>query len=246
MSKYICYIENKNTSINKEFFKFDFENRIINGLHAPMKATQFKTKKEAKKATEECYTDRYGLGNMIITNEIKALEDEFNDWVENGAIYRKLFMKSSFSRPYNNEDKQSVLEWWVYYYKNEGSISFEDFKTWPHPSCFYKCITDVINMVNSNHDYIAPTVVMRVSNDCDFETFKHEFEIAKKIVEFKTDGFFKMEIRENSLCEFGMYHLDYNDETYNVIFNKKVIETFDNLETLFQFWKKRLPYSTDF
>lgn len=243
MSNFICYMKNDFTAIGKEFFLFDFDNKIIKGLHSPTKATRFRTKKEANKALDEYYADRLGNKNIVVSGEPKALEDEFKNWIENGSIYRALPMKDAYSRPYNNEDGLTVLKWWANYHKNEASISHEDYKTWPKPFLFYSCIMDVVNMINSRYDYMAPTVCMYVPNDCDFETFEKEFNIAKSIAEFKIDGFYKMDIRENSLSEFGVYHLDYNDETYNIMFNGRIMKTFNNLEMLFDFWRKRLPYS---
>jgi hypothetical protein len=239
-------MKNDFTAIGKEFFFFDFNNRVIKGLHSPAKATRFRTKKEANKALEECYADRLGNKAVVISGEPKALESEFNDWIENGAVYRNLPMRNEFSRPYNGEDGLTVLQWWANYHKNEGSISYEDYKTWPKPNKFYECISEVVRMVNSRYDYMAPTAAMRISPNCDFETFAKEFEIAKSISEYKVDGLYKMDIKENTLSEFGVYHLDYNDDSYHIMFNGRVSKSFEDLKSLFKYWQKRHPCSVNF
>ena len=244
MSNFICYMKNDFTAIGKEFFLFDFDNKFIKGLHSPAKATRFRTKKEANKALDEYYADRLGNKSVIVSGEPKALEEEFNQWIENGAVYRNLPMKDEFSRAYNGEDGLTVLKWWANYYKNEGSIAYEDYKTWPHAHRFYSCIKDVARFVNRDSSYMAPTVCMWVNPDCDFETFKNEFEIAKEIIEFKNENErFLVDIFENSLSESGSYHFEYNDEEYVITFRGNDYQKFDNLEDLFEFWKKRLPYS---
>ena len=128
--------------ISRLYIDCNGDNHTYRNLYDPKEASVFNTKKEALKWATENIADSKDYIEAVTRS--KAITT-FNEWLSNGMLHHiKDKINPSLSRPYNNEDRIEVLNWWIEVESTpEDRVRYEDYQTWPELYSKFKYIFSI-------------------------------------------------------------------------------------------------------
>jgi len=231
MSEYILYHDFK--SVFKYFVKI--RDHGWDEILSPVDATRFKTKMDAVNWSKK---------NTTFGEYAKAavLKEEVADFLENlnlGLIRRSFKSLSKYSRPYDGESPEEILEWAV---NKDEEIRYEDYKTWPTLYNVFEHIHEVEKCQDGSKSFS-----LSVNRNSDINTFKKELNLVLPYCSRFSDGSKKIKIFsvfDHYLCEGGNFVNFYyqNDNTCFIIDRFDNILGGQNIETVFEYWKRERYY----
>lgn len=211
----------------------EVDQEVFHEIYDLEKATQYKTKKEAKAFLENITLSEYA--------EIVKYEDEidkFLQWKEQGMIRRVLSMRKS--KAYNGEGLKEVIQFHKNNYLDDMSVDYEDYKTWPKINNFMTYFYDIEAYHNKNEfEGLEFTFQIKVEKDCLFSQFKKEIkQLEKHVTYIDDDGYMVFPIFDKDLSQFGTRHFLYNPNE-----DKHKVEHFEGtLKQCFEHIKKHYYY----
>jgi hypothetical protein len=210
----------------------------FNEVYDPRFATEFKTQKKAL-SWAKANTD--WVKYIKVVNKSQAV-DEYTKWVEQGTIRRIIpKINKKYSRPYTNESKEEILEWWLWFIAHDGEVAYEDYQTWPSLYSVFKHLWGV-NYYSDG----TQTISIYTSKDGDFQTFKDELDLVFDKITYKTDlGFIIFPVFDHYLSEGGnTANLLYDPKTEKVEIQLRYnsLLKFPNLEEAFEYLKRERYY----
>ena len=203
---YLVYVDNDFCVIGREYF-IQGENKVLT-THNPNLATQFKTQKEAKSFSSTFTLHSLKKKIATVAGELKRFED--CDW-----IYREIpLLNRDIDRPYGNEGPDQVLDFWLKHQQlPEGSISYENYATWPDLYSVFKYLWTTQGY-HDMKDYSKTyhTVQIRVPKDGNYEDFKKEIEKILDHITYTEDGYKILPIIDHELSTYESRSLYYKSE----------------------------------
>lgn len=190
-------------------------------VYDPHRATKFPSKEEAEKWLYE-NTEYEGTPDDWTSFEIVDATDtlkKFDEWWQNGTVIRKEpKLDRRYSRPYNGESCDEILEWYI---NSRGKvIKYSHYETYPRIRDVFQHLFDVIVYTEGRRpegkEYL--TFQVRVHPKDTFETFQEELNLASRYVTRKyEDGSLMYDVLDH---ELNAYHhvciLQHEDGTYSV------------------------------
>ena len=172
------------------------------------KATVFNTKKAAKNAINDF--------NMVEYCEILKLEEElpkFLEWKAGGMIRRSLpKLNKSYSRPYNGEGLEDVIDWHLYLKEHEDEISYTDYKTWPDVHEFLDNFYKTESYWEGDYGKLVHSFKLMVSKEANYSKFKKELNKLTPYVSYKEDDYLIFSIFDHELSEYESRYFHYKSD----------------------------------
>lgn len=221
----------------EEYFA-DFQPSQWREIYNPHFATTFGTEAEALSLAK----DRTTFHEYMTAVPRQDALDKFDAWAKSGMVRRTFTnVDNNMSRPFNNDSKETVLEWRIWQRLNDHLVRFEDYKTWPNLHSVWKHLWDV-----EYYGEDGITFSMTTGRKDALESFQKELEIIlPKITYLNEDGRKVVTIFDHFLSEHGnSVKLEIHDDgqTYSITnrFDRPII--IGNLEKVFNYLKKERYY----
>lgn len=204
---YLVYVDNDFCVTGREYF-IQKEGSVIS-THNPNLATHFQTQKEAKSFAATFTLHSLKKKVVKVSGELTRFKN--CDW-----IYRREIplLDKDLDRAYDDEGPEEVLKFWLEYQKlPEGSISYENYSTWPDLfSCFkYLWTTQGYHDIK-DYSKTYHTVQIRVPKDGVYEDFKEEIGKVLDHVTYTEDGYKILPIIDHELSQYESRSLYYKSE----------------------------------
>lgn len=201
MTSYVVTFDND--FLGPEYFRLQGD-RLCTVL-VPEKADRFATKKKAK----EFIAQYNGTSMSLRVVPYDDAQCEWEDKLEEGVPMREFPIKANLSRPFNGEDANGVLKWWIQYGKDycehgDGRISYEDYRTWPELYSVCDHIWSKACFVS--HDYSETYLSFQIytRRDGKYGDFKRELmKVLPHVTYVDDDGNKVLPIFDHFLSEHG-------------------------------------------
>lgn len=213
-------------------------------IYNPSFATPFTSKKEAENWVKTYSSmEEY---SCIVEREPEIRK--FTTWSHNGMPRRVLSCTNlSYSRPYNNESLDEVIDWWIWQTSHDDEIKYEHYKTWPELYSLSPHLMKVQGFLED--EKILITFEIYTSKKGKFEEFEKEINrVINKVTLKDENGYAVFPVFDHYLSEGGnSVSMLIHPESEDVIIRHRFKTlypglTFPSLEDGFKYLKKERYY----
>lgn len=201
-------------------------------------ATIFSSKAAAIEATKEFTMTEHC--NVVKHDDV--IED-FLKWKDGGMVRRNLpKLNKIYSRDYDNDPLEVVIDWTIYKKEHENKISYEHYTTWPNIGQFCKNFYDVESYYNDDYSNMFHTFRIKVDRDNSFKDFEKEYWLLDSYVTFEDDDGGKIyPIVDHELSEYDSRSLYVDGDSckivgrFDILFEGTLEECFNEIRSRYYY-----------
>lgn len=242
MSEQRYIVKINNPFIGDGYYRFDEKSWTFVIVLDPNSATVFNDKNAALAWMRENTAEDKDQYRVV---EFGKAVTKWEKWLKSGAVFssKRPLRDQKFSRKYNDDAPEVVLDWHWLRYENENAIKYEDYKTWPDLFQVFKHLCDVSAFENEAGGFFK-TVEIYVNQDSNFETFASELNLVYDRITFlDDDGFKVMPVFDRYLSEGGnKAYLKGKDGYWKVVIRDYKIAVEGTLKDCFDYLRKHRYY----
>ena len=136
--------------------------------YSPAVATVFGSKEDAMQWVHKNTSLSEYTSGVLLT---EAMAD-FESWLNTGGYRCEItLIDNKYSRKYNNESKENVVDWLIWFKQNSNKVRYEDYATWPK---LYELFNHIWELLRYEDNTLGFRMFIR--SDSNLESFKNEIE----------------------------------------------------------------------
>lgn len=214
----------------------------VDETYNPRTAKTFKSKKAALDwFKNSCTMGEHGKAVFLEGECLK-----FDTWVNGGMIRRSFPILSELDRPFDEKKDgfDDVCQFIIQSYKDEDSVRYENYQTWP--DClldYYPCLY-TINAYEDDVNVFFCGQLM-VSHDSKFSGFKNSVNAVKKYLTLNSENYYKYDIFDYKCGEGGDFvYLMVSKDGKKIFITQRLDDdlSFKDLKEAFEYIKKYRYY----